>query len=301
MSGTKISAVGTSFANTGFGNLSAGFRISAGNNLTISTAANNTIQLNANDTGITSISAKNGSSTAKFTGPNISFSAGEGVGFNTNTSNVITISAEGKTYSDGRYINISGTNNSINVTDPLVNSAQSGQSAYNWITTKSATLSAGPGIGFFSAADRVLGISAEGSTYHDGNYIEVDNTNKQINLSSNISATNISSDNIMLSKQTMGQGSYTANLTFSSMYMTTYGQPSYKLLFDGVNVSAAAPDQSYPGTPKPTVTAAITWYELMEKCGGNYVSASGNQSITLATATSALTPSDMNPGIIYLV
>lgn len=301
LSGTKISAVGTSFSNTGFGNLSAGFRISAGNNLTISTAANNTIQLNSKDTGITSISAKNGSSTAKFTGPNISFSAGAGVGFNTNTDNIITISAEGKTYSDGRFIQISGTNNSINVTDGLVNSSKSGWSAYDWITTKSATLSAGPGIGFFSAGQNILGISAEGSTYHDGKYIEVDNTNKQINLSSNISATNISSDNIVLSKQTMGQGSYTANLSFSSMYMTTYGQPSYKLLFNGVNVSAVAPDQSSPVTPKPTVTAAVTWYDLIKKSGGNYVSASGNQSITLATADATLVPTAMSDNIIYLV
>lgn len=173
LSGTKISAVGTSLPNTGFGNLSAGFRISAGNNLTISTAANNTIQLNSKDTGITSISAKNGSSTANFTGPNISFSAGEGVGFNTNTNNVITISAEGKTYSDGNYIQISGNNNSINVTGTLINSAQSGQSAYDWITTKSATLSAGPGIGFFSAGEKILGISAEGISYTTGRGIDI--------------------------------------------------------------------------------------------------------------------------------
>lgn len=176
LSGTKISAVGTSFANTGFGNLSAGFRISAGNNLTISTAANNTIQLNSKDTGITSISAKNGSSTAKFTGPNISFSAGAGVGFNTNTANIITISAEGKTYSDGRFIQISGTNNSINVTDGLVNSSKSGWSAYDWITTKSATLSAGPGIGFFSAGQNILGISAEGTSYTTGRGIAINGT-----------------------------------------------------------------------------------------------------------------------------
>lgn len=297
LSGTKISAVGTSFSNTGFGNLSAGFRISAGNNLTISTAANNTIQLNAKDTGITSISAKTGNSTTSFSGPNVNLSAGEGVGFNFGT-NLLTISAEGKTYSDGNYIKISGNNNSINVSGTLINSAQSGQSAYNWITTKSATLSAGPGIGFFSAGQNILGISAEGSTYHNGNYIEVDNTNKQINLSSNISATNISSDNIVLSKQTMGQGSYTANLSFSSMYMTRYGQPPYELLFDSVNVSASGPD---PGTHLGTVTAASTWYDLIKKSGGNYVSASGNQSITLATADATLVPTAMSDNIIYLV
>lgn len=118
LSGTKISAVGTSFANTGFGNLSAGFRISAGNNLTISTAANNTIQLNSKDTGITSISAKNGSSTAKFTGPNISFSAGAGVGFFSAGQNILGISAEGTSYTTGRGIAINGT--VISVKDEFV-------------------------------------------------------------------------------------------------------------------------------------------------------------------------------------
>ena len=47
LSGTKISAVGSQFTNTAFGNLSAGFRISAGDNLIISTAANNTFKLDA--------------------------------------------------------------------------------------------------------------------------------------------------------------------------------------------------------------------------------------------------------------
>lgn len=368
LSGTKISAVGTSFPNTGFGNLSAGFRISAGNNLTISTASN-TIILDAKDTGITSISAKTGSSTTSFSGPNVNLSAGEGVGFNFGT-NLLTISAEGKTYAAGDYISITGNTNKINVTGALINSAQAGQSAYNWLTAntdglsakwaKNATsatiadsatsaynsqnlggvtstniigsaqsgkdawnklstatftangttaklsggfnLSAGQGITIIhNAGEQKIVISAEGSTYHNGNYIEVDNTNKQINLSSNISATNISSDNIVLSKQTIGQGSYTTNLSFSSMYMTTYAQPSYELLFNGVNVSAVAPDQSYPGTPKPTVTAAVKWYDLIKKSGGNYVSASGNQSITLATADATLVPTAMSDNIIYLV
>lgn len=47
LSGTKISAVGSQFTNTAFGNLSAGFRISAGDNLIISTGANNTFKLDA--------------------------------------------------------------------------------------------------------------------------------------------------------------------------------------------------------------------------------------------------------------
>ena len=137
--------------------------------------------------GISSISAKTGNSTALFTGYNVNLQAGEGVGFNYGT-NLLTISAEGKTYADGNYIQISGNNNSINVTTPLVNSASSGYSAYDWITTKSATLQAGQGIGFYSAGPNILGISADGATYQDGNCISI-NENNEINLNDNVSAT----------------------------------------------------------------------------------------------------------------
>ena len=152
--------------------------------------------------GISSISAKTGDSTALFTGYNVNLQAGEGVGFNYGT-NLLTISADGKTYAGGNYIKISGNNNSINVTTPLVNSASSGYSAYDWITTKSATLSAGSGINFNSAAQNTLGISVKytttngyvteldgiplsaGANYTQGRCITIDDQNK-INLSSDI-------------------------------------------------------------------------------------------------------------------
>lgn len=137
--------------------------------------------------GISSISAKTGNSTALFTGYNVNLQAGEGVGFNYGT-NLLTISAEGKTYADGDYIKITGDTNKINVTGTLINSAQSGQSAYNWITTKSATLQAGQGIGFYSAGPNILGISADGATYSSGRCIEISSDNS-INLSANVSAT----------------------------------------------------------------------------------------------------------------
>ena len=141
--------------------------------------------------GISSISAKTGNSTALFTGYNVNLQAGEGVGFNYGT-NLLTISADGKTYASGNYIQISGNNNSINVTTPLVNSASSGYSAYDWITTKSATLSAGKGIGFVSAGPNILGITADGTTYIRGRCIEISSDNS-INLSANVSATSYSS------------------------------------------------------------------------------------------------------------
>ena len=152
--------------------------------------------------GISSISAKTGNSTALFTGYNVNLQAGEGVGFNYGT-NLLTISADGKTYADGNYIQISGNNNSINVTTPLVNSASSGYSAYDWITTKSATLSAGPGINFNSAYQNTMGIYitaagiggvitaiagsalSAGTNYEPGRCITIDEQNN-INLSSDI-------------------------------------------------------------------------------------------------------------------
>lgn len=152
--------------------------------------------------GISSISAKNGNLTALFTGYNVNLQAGAGVGFNYGT-NLLTISAEGKTYAAGDYISITGDTNKINVTGTLINSAQSGQSAYNWITGQSATLSAGSGINFNSAAQNTLGISVKytttngyvteldgiplsaGANYTPGRCITIDDQNK-INLSSDI-------------------------------------------------------------------------------------------------------------------
>ena len=189
--------------------------------------------------GISSISAKTGNSTALFTGYNVNLQAGEGVGFNYGT-NLLTISADGKTYADGNYIQISGNNNSINVTTPLVNSASSGYSAYDWITTKSATLSAGKGIGFVSAGPNILGITADGATYNPGRCIEISSDNS-INLSSNITANYITANSALtvdggttlsyLDKNNLNFSSHISYGTVSarygmySMYMSAAGAP----------------------------------------------------------------------------
>ena len=128
------------------------------------------------------------------------FSAGSGVNFITG-NNQITISSEGTTYTQGDFISIA--DKQISVTGSLINSAKSGQSAYDWITTKSATLSAGKGIIFSSAAANTLGIAVNyttdngyvtkldgiplsaGANYSQGRCITIDNQNK-INLSSDI-------------------------------------------------------------------------------------------------------------------
>lgn len=215
----------------------------------------------------------------------------------------LTISLSGyQTTGDGTYITGSTNNRLITLkpADSFIGSAQSGKSAYDWITTKSATLSAGQYIQFTNAAANTLGIKVTGlAPYTNGNYIEVDNTTHKINLSSNISAENMSADNIMLSKQTAGQGSYTANLTFSSMHMVTYGQPAIELLFDAGNVSALVPDQAAATTPKPTLTATNSWYNIISNVGGNFVSAASSQQINVVTALEL--PSTLVNGVYYLI
>lgn len=126
--------------------------------------------------------------------------AGNGVGVSLDGKNVV-ITAEGTTYNAGDYI--STADKTISVTGDLIGSAESGQSAYNWITGQSATLSAGPGIIFTSAAQNTMGIKVNyttangyvtaldgvplsaGTNYTPGRCITIDNQNN-INLSSDI-------------------------------------------------------------------------------------------------------------------
>lgn len=120
----------------------------------------------------------------------VKLSAGDGIGFKKDTNNVLSITAAGTTYQAGNYI--STANNTIAVTGTLINSAQSGKSAYDWITTKSSTLQAGAGIEFYSAGPNILGIRAEGTTYSQGRCIKISSDNS-INLSANVSANSYSS------------------------------------------------------------------------------------------------------------
>jgi hypothetical protein len=108
LTAAKISA-NSSPAFTGL--LSAGFRISAGNNLIITTTSNNTIQLNAKDTGITSVSAGGniGGGSKNFT-TTIKLSAGDGIKFITGENDLLGISAGGVKYTAGNSISINDSN-----------------------------------------------------------------------------------------------------------------------------------------------------------------------------------------------
>ena len=81
----------------------------------------------------------------------------------------------------------------ISANPKLIGSAYSGYSAYNWITSKSATLSAGQGIGFVSAGPNILGITAAGRDIRSGRCIELDTIDDItfVDLSSTVSCQNL--------------------------------------------------------------------------------------------------------------
>ena len=242
-------------------------------------------------------------------------SAGTGVGFNKNyTDHILTITAEGTTYNAGSYI--STANKTISVTGTLINSAQSGQSAYNWITTKSATLSAGPGIGFVSAGPNILGISAEGTKVSAGGNIQ-DPTEytTNVNLCACGGVQFVTANNNVL-------GIKTSTMEYSPFNYSTYSDmDSFK-----INAVALQGSQQYESVvivndrvygfllPDPDSTDQLKipvaryvngrgYYVLdpVTAAVGNYVSAANQQRITVATATTLPSPASMENGVYYIV
>lgn len=265
ISGAKFSAIGGTTTSTAY--MSGGFAIKAGDNLTLN-YANNTITLNAGDTGVTSISSV--SPAVKFTSANIAFSAGNEITFTTANNTL-----------------------GINASTNLINSAKSGQSAYNWITSKSASLYPGSGINFYDAGNNRMGIAVDYSTviedsvtyvtaldgiplsagmiYGNGNYIEVNNSTKKINLSSNIVIDYMSATSAQLSAN-YTDGIYYNYLTPSSNKFS-HGHGSVIISLSGVEKS----DNS--------TTAYIPW----EKLTNNYVLTTGNASGSKLSAGTAIT------------
>lgn len=113
----------------------------------------------------------NTNKTGTFNVSSLKLSAGKGINF-VSADNQLSISSEGTTYTTGQYINISN-DNKISVTGDLINSAQSGQSAYNWITAQSATLSAGFGIQFTSAGQNTMGIKLNAVLNEDDKIVSI--------------------------------------------------------------------------------------------------------------------------------
>lgn len=183
--------------------------------------------------------------------------------------------------------------------DSFVGSAQSGKSAYDWITTKSATLSAGDYIVFTSAAQNTLGITVSGIYPHrSGNCISVDPVPGQlysrINLSSDIFVDSLNSSAVY---EVVPIGTVTSYFSANASSInfernSTYGAGMYntsKIRVDGVDFHDNGLDCSF------------SWMDLYNGLAGHYVQASADQTIKVATATTALTPSDMEDGCIYIV
>lgn len=157
----KISA-NSSPAFTGL--LSNGFRISAGNNLTITTTSNNTIQINAKPTGLTSISAGGNGSVNKNYTDNLSLSATAPVKFVTAANNVLGVGVDSATLSAGPgIIFTSAAQNTMGI-------------KVNYTTTD----------GYVTELNGIP-LSA-GANYTQGRCIEIDSDNS-IKLSANVSAT----------------------------------------------------------------------------------------------------------------
>ena len=235
--------------------------------------------------------------------------AGQGVGVSLNGKNVV-ITAEGTTYSAGSYI--STANKTISVTGNLIGSAESGQSAYDWITTKSATLQAGPGIGLYSAGPNILGISAEGTKVSAGGNIQNPTEyTTNVNLSAGGGVQFVTANNDVL-------GIKTSTMVYSP-YNSTYSDiTSFKIsavasqgtLYESVvrvNDSVYGVLMPNPGSfdhlkiPVARYVDGRGYYYLDTVNGaiGNYVSAAKQQRITVATAASL--PQTLEENVYYLI
>lgn len=302
-SATNAYSATTAYAAQNVGNVGSADLIGSAESGYIAYSAISGAKWSANSTNMGNISA------------GMIFSAGEGVGFNT-TNNRLTISAVGKTYAAGDYISITGNTNKINVTGTLINSAQSGQSAYNWITTKSATLQAGEGISFYSAGPNILGIRAEGTKVSaGGNINNPTEYTTNVNLSAGGGVQFVTADNDVL-------GIKTSTMEYSPFnYSTYYDITSFK-----INAVAVQGTQQLESVvivndrvygflmPEPDTSDNLKipvaryangrgYYYLdnVSAAIGNYVSAANQQQITVATATTLPSPASMENGVYYIV
>ena len=250
--------------------LSAGFRISAGNNLTITTASNNTIQLDAKPTGLTSISAGGNGNVNKNYTDNLSLSATSPVKFVTAANNVLGVGVESATLQAGQGISFykAGT-----IILGISADAQSPE----------------PGHCIEIGADNSINLSADldvksivvsGDTHDPGE--------KTLKIDYKwISGTNNSSspDTFYLA---------TNYLNFQTQVL---GLGPEKVWIDGMGLSASG-----YGVGNASSTS---WSEILAKLNQlptnfNYVKANGIEDITLSTALPANTAS-MLDGVIYLV
>ena len=208
----------------------------------------------------------------------------------------MTISAEGKTYDAGDYISITGNTNKINVTGTLINSAQSGQSAYDWIMANenklvytanfSGSNSVITGYGTSAFAGGISSISV-GNTVFTGRNVNLYDSNNIDFTTANNSLTIDLHNNISL-------GESETTKIFMNTTEDVIGADGPVIVIENAGQSQL---QLYNNKITRN-SKQTTWDKVISASNGNFVSAY-NQPITVATATTL--PNPIPDGIYYIV
>ncbi|MBO7527823.1 MAG: hypothetical protein J6T74_08060 [Clostridia bacterium] len=257
---------------------------------------------NVSLSSLTNISAfGNGiTNTATFNLSAVKLSAGQGIGFKNDTNGVLSITAEGTTYQAGDYI--STANKTIAVTGNLITSANAGSAASAWINSNKSTIAFTTsfngtsnvitGYGTSSFAGGISSISVRGSVFtgrnvnlYDSNNIDFTTANNSltIDLHNNITLGETESKQVLILTENNDEVVIGADGPVIAINNTSQSQLQLfnnKITRDGKNT---------------------TWDKVISASNGNFVSAANNQTLTLASATTAITPSTMSNNIIYLV
>lgn len=191
LSGTKISAISPTYTANNFGYLSAGFRISAGDNLIISTGENNTFKLNAKPSIDTTFS-------------NIWYEGGAEPAGETGTITGIT----------AKY------NNDVNSHNHIVNQSvvfgTSGNEVISGLLIQPASPTENGNVLTYNSITNSYTWQPGGATYTTANEsILIDNGLKTIGL-----ASSISSDNMVLSGKELTGGTYTTTVIINGEYIS---------------------------------------------------------------------------------
>lgn len=191
LSSSKISAISPTFTANDFGYLSAGFRISAGDNLIISTAANNTFKLNAKPSIDTTFS-------------NIWYESGAEPLGETGTITGITAKYNNDVNSHNYIVNQSvvfGTSGNEDISGLLIQPAKPAENGY--VLT-------------YNSYQNSYTWQPGGATYTTANEsIVIDNGLKTIGL-----ASSISSDNLVLYGKEITGATYTTKVIMNGEYIS---------------------------------------------------------------------------------
>ena len=254
---------------------------------------------NVSLSSLTNISAfGNGiTNTVTFNLSAVKLSAGQGIGFKNDTNGVLSITAEGTTYNAGDYI--STANKTIAVTGDLITSANAGSAASAWINTNKTKIAYSAD---FKGSNNV--ITGYGTSSFAGGIssISVGNTvftGRDVKFSAG--------DNILF---TTADNKLSINVYNNLSLGESESKRIFTLTTEEV-IGADGPGIFIDNVPQTQVQLynnkiyrngkSTTWDKVISAGNGNFVSAANNQTLALASATTAITPGTMSNNIIYLV